>query len=151
MQLDDMQLVCDYIMGMNNKCSIPVIRNNRWSNSLATISGTNKRIVMAEFIFSYSDEVQLAEIIHETCHFLCDNREYHGPQFRQKEIYWLSQFGLKPRFYKRAYYKCVETLNGKLIPIRDFETYKTASSQYGKLKTAAKTIKKRKHIERIEL
>ena len=161
MQIEDMQQVTDFILTTEKhshisiehgsiETSVPVRRNNRRNRSGAWIYGPDKKIEISYFIFDMPEEVQLAEIIHETCHFLCPTNIHHGPLFREKEIYWLSQFGLKPRFYKRAYYRCIETLNGNIIPTRNKEDYNIVAIQ-AKLRIDAKTIKKRKHIERVEL
>jgi hypothetical protein len=150
MKLSEMQLVCDCITKeFGNK--IKLKRNNRWTNSVARLYNSGKRtITIAEFIFLYPQEVQLAEIIHEAIHHCCeDNILNHGHKFKRLETYWLNQFGLKPIGYKRAYYMQILTWNNKLLNIRGESKEITEDyREYAKLKAVAAGMKKRIKRER---
>lgn len=61
--------------------------------------------------FSTSIEARYAVVIHEVCHYIAHtlhNETTHGKIFRQLEITLLSDFGLRPVGYKRAYYTTVK-------------------------------------------
>jgi len=124
MTVPEMQTVADTIMLDCGKPPVQVIRNNRWTNSQARMDDWKniRRITVAEFIFNKPEEVQLAEIIHECCHFLNGEDWYilsHGEEFKEWETYWLEQIGnLKPIGYRRAYYTHLQTAAGRTIKTR---------------------------------
>lgn len=124
-----MQMIVDYIMEEEGRPSVQVVRNGRKRCSIAGIRWNRRigqwirKISIAEWIFTeYSDEVQLAEIIHECCHFFSSKENRcleHGVLFRARQDYWLDQFGLSAVGYKKAYYTHIRTLFGKEIPTRE--------------------------------
>jgi len=118
MNISDMQLVCDYIL--KQECSekqVTVKRTKRKCSSVARYR--TKEIIIAQFIFYHPEEIQLAEIIHETCHFITDDK--HGANFREKEKHYLAVFGLTPLNYKRAYYRTLKLYSGEIIPTRSLK------------------------------
>lgn len=49
--------------------------------------------------------IQIAEIIHECCHFMHETGYLkHGVEFKEYETYYLDKYGFEPIGYKRAYY-----------------------------------------------
>jgi len=124
MNIARMQQIADIIMLDCGKPPVQVIRNNRWTNSQARINNRKgtRSITVAEFIFRYPEEVQLAEIIHECCHFLAREDCYilpHGKEFKEWEEYWLDKLGnMKPIGYRRAYYTYLQTAAGRKIKTR---------------------------------
>jgi hypothetical protein len=152
MTLLEMQQVCDKILTEEGHSVICVkLGRQNAQCSFATKSRIRDSfITIAPWIFNCPEEIQLAEIIHESCHITCDFGEHHGPNFRQKEIFWLSKYGLKPVGYKRAYARFIETSAGQLIPIRGSIDNKK-QLEYHKLLQTAKQLKKRKQHLEIEL
>lgn len=128
MTKNQMQMIADYILKEEGKDPVQVIRNGRRVCSIASIRRSRRtgrwvrKISIAEYIFTeYPEEVQLAEIIHECCHFLGiqENRCLdHGYDFRRKQDKWLAEFGLKAIGYKKAYYTHIRNWCGNLVPIR---------------------------------
>lgn len=140
MKISDMQLICDMIA----EKKVIVKRNNNWTNSIARFYHNGKRtITIAEPIFNYPAEIQLAEIIHESIHHLSDSLLPHGYEFKKLETYWLKEFGLRPIAYKRAYYKILGTLDGRYIKTRNQNYDYEKESEFRELKQLAGQMRKR--------
>ena len=153
MTIYEMQIVCNNVLSTENKPAVLVKlgrKNARRSRACPRPSGNY--IAIAPFIFAYPEEVQRAEIIHESCHFLPDNPcrcvLNHGKLFRQKEISWLAQYGLKPLKYVGVYNRLLETAAGEVIPTRGIDNKRI---EYWSLEMKAKNMSKRTKHERITL
>lgn len=149
MTISEMQQVCDIILSSAGKSTTVKLGRNNAKCSRAHIRYYNSWMTIAPFIFDYAYEIQLAEIIHESCHFLsgCDN---HGLIFREKEVYWLKKYGLEPICYKHAYYRFIKTAAGQLIPTRGEVDINKITERYT-LQQAAIKLKKRIKLPEIKL
>lgn len=62
------------------------------------------------------EEIAIASLLHELAHLryhVAGNNFSHNKDFRNLEIELLADWGLKPVGYKRAYYRILQTINGK--------------------------------------
>ena len=62
----------------------------------------------------YSDEYRYWYIIHEVCHFVVGPGNSHNHRFKEKERFWLKEFGILVE-YAKAYPKRLMTLTGKTV------------------------------------
>ena len=62
------------------------------------------------------EEIAIASLLHELAHLrhhAAGNQFSHNKDFRNFEIELLADWGLRPVGYKRAYYRVLQTINGK--------------------------------------
>lgn len=153
MTIYEMQGVCNKILIEANKPLILVKlgrKNARRSRAHARPAGNY--ITIAPFIFAYPEEVQIAEIVHESCHFLANNYMLpHGVLFRQKEKYWLERYNLKPLKYVGSYNRVLQNAAGEVIPTRGIGNFTKNQVKRFELEMKAKSMSKRTKHERITL
>jgi hypothetical protein len=134
MQPKDLIDIADFILQKEHKDKIPIIFKNIQRGWAKYDGPVGKHIIMPTWIFAHCGEYQISYIIHEVCHFLVEKCG-HTPEFKEKETYWLKQFGFIP-IYSKAYTKALLNLDGKVVWAATWKkSCKIAAGDYINVKT----------------
>ncbi len=112
------------LLDVQKRYGLPYIKlviGRRKRNSQASYRHKNGQymISLCRVWERYGTKAVLADLLHEIIHIyfysIKQYNENHGPNFRRMERKLLSDYGLIPSNYKRAYYKTLTTDSGQVI------------------------------------